>query len=455
MSRVDRLSQPVVRRSQTQGEKGQQQLVGSARSASFNVSSSAGFGTPTSAGGRGAPTSTGCRQALRGSFRNSGGLGRASTQTSAPPLQRSAIDVEVEKEFGGRFPPEYTKKSLLGKGACGAVWLATSTRCSALVAVKQIVKGTGQKSNSDLRAVGKEINVGQLLFSPGGAPRISPVRHPGIRHITKLLDVVETSRDVFLVMEFGGTVLSKALFDIKGEFVARGSFQPRERVYRVHHLPFYEAMKHDQRVLKALLTQALEAVRTLSDHFIVHSDLKPDNLLLNSVDGQETHVDLRLCDFGSCFFADKPEQLALATPEYMPPEALMSCVSHSSGMSDGSGTQPKSQPWSFDVWSLGAIMLELCYGVPHWLSYKCRVRGPDGVQDHSVTGLFAVPGRDHERILQKQEELILDGGLRKVLRDAPGIALEPSGFDLLEAMLAWNPEQRISPADALAHPYLN
>jgi p38 MAP kinase len=294
-----------------------------------------------------------------------------------------------------------------------------------------------------------------MLFSPGGTPRVSPSAYPGIRHITRLLDWQETRNDLFIVMEYGGAVLSKSLFDIKGEFLGRGSFQPRERVYRVHHLPFYEAMKRDHRILKRLLRQVLQAIHTLSDHAIVHSDLKPDNLLVNVVEGEEQRCDLRLCDFGSAFVFDQPEQLALATPEYMPPEALEGCVNHASGYNDNASPMNlRSRPWSFDVWSLGAIMLELCYGVPHWLSYKCRVRGPDGTKDHSVTGLFAVPGRDHERILQRQQEIVMDGGLRRVLRDPPGMALDADGLDLLEAMLTWDPDQRISPAEALAHPFL-
>mmetsp|Transcript_170921 Transcript_170921/g.547791 ORF Transcript_170921/g.547791 Transcript_170921/m.547791 type:complete len:452 (+) Transcript_170921:106-1461(+) len=448
MAQCDRFSQPVMRRTRTTSNHSS--LGGTVGSARGTFSS--GFGTPTNAG---TPTSSrGCpRQALRAPVRASGIRG-ALAQTAGAGVQSSAPDAEVEKEFGGRFLPEYTKKYLLGRGACGAVWLATSARLGGSVAVKQVAKGTSQKQNSDLRSANKEIRVGEMLFCQGGVPRLSATAFPGIRHITKLLDVAETKSDIFLVMEYGGAVLSKALFDIKGEFCSRGSFQPRERVYRVHHLPFYEAMKRDQRVLKRLLRQILMAIHALSEHSIVHSDLKPDNLLLNVEEGQELACDLRLCDFGSSFLADRPgEQLALATPEYMPPEALKSCIP---GHNDGNeaGIQTRSQPWSFDVWSLGAIMLELCYGVPHWLSYKCRVRGADGVKDHSVTGLFAVAGRDHERILQRQQELVLEGGLHKALRDAPGIALEPAGFELLEAMLAWDPEHRISPAEALRHPYL-
>eukprot|EP00403_Amphidinium_massartii_P024733 CAMPEP_0178406188 /NCGR_PEP_ID=MMETSP0689_2-20121128/18785_1 /TAXON_ID=160604 /ORGANISM="Amphidinium massartii, Strain CS-259" /LENGTH=408 /DNA_ID=CAMNT_0020027225 /DNA_START=43 /DNA_END=1269 /DNA_ORIENTATION=+ len=393
----------------------------------------------------------------------SGGPGRAMGQLARTPagtfsgvsagLGGTASSVDVEQEFGGRFLPDYNKKRLLGRGACGAVWLASANDGS-LVALKQVAKGTGQKKRSDERSANTEIAVGSLLFQPGGVPAISPSKYPGIRRITKFLDAMETKTDLWLVMEYGGDVLSKALFEIKGEFVARGAAQPRERVYRVHHLPFYEAMKRDPRLLKRLICQILEAIQVLADHWIVHSDLKPDNLLIDrSRVDCESKFNLRLCDFGSAFMFDQPGQLSLATPEYMPPEALKGCISHSQGLS-GSMGRPREQPWSFDMWSLGAIMLELCYGVPHWLSYKCRVRNHDCTKDHTLVGIFAVAGRDHERILQRQQEVISDAGFWNSLPDAPGVPIDEAGIDLLQSMLQWNPEARISPAEALEHPYL-
>lgn len=56
--------------------------------------------------------------------------------------------------------------------------------------------------------------------------------------------------------------------------------------------------------------------------------------------------------------------------------------------------------------------------------------------------------------MQRQRELTKDGGLRRALRDVPGIPLDEDGMDLLEGMLRWDPQQRISPEEALSHPFL-
>lgn len=403
----------------------------------------------------GSPYSGRCTEARastsRRSLQASCSLGRAHSQIgrAAPPLVAVGVDAEVERDFGGRFLPDYTKKRLLGRGACGAVWLAAAPGRGTPVAIKQVAKGSDHKSRADERSAKSEIAVGDLLFGHGGVPRLSPHEYPGMNHITKLLDALETKSDLWLVMEFGGDVLSKALFDIKGEFVSRGAAQPRERVYRVHHLPAMEAMKQDLRQLKRFLREVLQALVVLSDLGVVHADLKPDNLLVDTSQGVPR---VRLCDFGSAFMFDRPGQLILATPEYMPPEALEACIA-SSQSGAGAAAPPSARPWSFDMWSLGAILLELCYGVPHWLSYKCRVKGADGKKDHTLVGLFAVAGRDHERIVLRQQEII-GGGLHKALRDAPGISLDSAGLDLLQAMLQWDPGARISPQSALMHPFL-
>jgi len=395
-------------------------------------------------------------------------------RNTAPASRQDSGDADDCAEYSDRFLAGYERGRLLGRGACAVVWLAQPAGQKGYVAVKQVAKGNTGKKRSDCEAAKKEIFFGSYFFHAGGEPKIAASRFPGIQYIAKLLDYSETKRDIWMVMEYGGTCLTKMAYEIKGEFL-RG-----ERLYRVVHLPMLQAMKRDPAVLKGMLRQLLSALCVLSDHHIVHSDIKPDNILIEEDENHQLRC--RFIDLGSAFTFDCPENLALATPEYMPPEALEMCAAKCGGgggpriSMGGRGVsgnfnaggnrkavdpvaklQRHSQPWSFDIWSLGSILLELSLGTPLWLSYKCRV-ADDQRTNSAATGLFAVPGRDPEKIISKQSDALRQRGLQNVLRNAQGIPInssdDGSGLDLLSLMLNWEPNERISPHEALEHPYL-
>lgn len=68
----------------------------------------------------------------------------------------------------------------------------------------------------------------------------------------------------------------------------------------------------------------------------------------------------------------------------------------------------KLLPWSIDIWSLGAILLEFVIGFPLWLSYKGRIvkegrmnENEDGLGSLCMTGLFGIQGRVPKKIAGK------------------------------------------------------
>ena len=63
----------------------------------------------------------------------------------------------------------------------------------------------------------------------------------------------------------------------------------------------------------------------------------------------------------------------MATPEYMPPEVLEMFKykqKHGNFIED---LDQIATPWSIDMWSIGAVLLEILTGLPHWIAYKCRI----------------------------------------------------------------------------------
>ncbi len=141
----------------------------------------------------------------------------------------------------------------------------------------------------------------------------------------------------------------------------------------------------------------------LSDFKIVHADIKPDNLLV-SFEGNQIR-DLKLIDFGSSFSFENPSNIQASTPEYLAPEVL-EYLDNRAQNTAANGTNTTNlcrrlNPWSYDVWSLGCILLEIVTGFPLWLSLKGRIGAPNGKNIIGM-GVFGVQGREGKKILQKQ-----------------------------------------------------
>ena len=190
----------------------------------------------------------------------------------------------------------------------------------------------------------------------------------------------------------------------------------------------------------------------LSDYKTVHSDLKPDNILIKMNDySAGKPLDLKLIDFGSAYSWNETGNIGMATPEYMPPEFLNILFSNKGNKSPLEQLMETTKPWSVDVWSLGAIILEVITGVPLWMSLKCRV----DIGNKSVVrmGIFSAKGRAYDKIYLKQVNVIegLDDVLDEYLKHWNN---SQNLLDLLRQMMALDPVKRISPSDILRHPYL-
>lgn len=149
---------------------------------------------------------------------------------------------------------------------------------------------------------------------------------------------------------------------------------------------------------------------------------------------------------------NSPTGLSVSTPEYLAPE-ILDFLEHRQQRGSVEDLMSCMKPWSFDVWSLGTILLEILTGCPLWLSLKSRMVSNTGKNIIGM-GLFGVAGRDGKKILNKQQQVF--GNLNATLKkyDSSWLARDPEFMDLMSRMLDFNPMRRISPADILKHPFL-
>ena len=223
-----------------------------------------------------------------------------------------------------------TKK--LGEGTFGVVRLATNIQTGEEVAIK-IMEKARITNKEDQERIARERDVLQNL------------RHANIVH---LYSVIETEQYLYLIMEY---VQGKELFD-----------------YIIDHtrLTEIEACKYYQQIVSGM--------EYLHAHKIVHRDVKPENLLLDS-----KTKDLKIVDFGlSNIFADVDNnnfllRSACGSPSYAAPEML-------------DGKDYKAPP--VDIWSSGIVLYGMVCG---FLPFEDDSNDNEILYKKIISGKFSFP----------------------------------------------------------------
>ena len=185
------------------------------------------------------------------------------------------------------------------------------------------------------------------------------------------------------------------------------------------------------------LYQILKGLKYMHSACILHHDLKPRNLLVNS------NCDLKICDFD----LDQPflKEMKVTSSQmtdyivnrwYRAPEFLLNYEKFTAAM---------------DMWSVGCIFGELLLREP-------LLPGTDAI--HQIEIIFNLIGTPSEADI---ESIPNPRAKEKVLRTSKrtGKTFEslfkecnPQALDLLKKMLVFNPDKRIAVEGALSHPYL-
>ncbi|OQR78981.1 serine/threonine-protein kinase NLK-like [Tropilaelaps mercedesae] len=193
--------------------------------------------------------------------------------------------------------------------------------------------------------------------------------------------------------------------------------------------------------VKVFLYQILRGLKYLHSAGILHRDVKPGNLLVNS------NCVLKICDFGlaRCVEPDQQRNMTqeVVTQYYRAPELLMGA---------------RHYGYAVDMWSVGCIFAEL-------LGRRILFQAPTPIaQLEMITDLLGTPASSQE--LEELASYACEGARAHMLRRPAkppslsalytlGAQATPDAVHLLCQMLVFNPARRLSAVDALAHPYLD
>ncbi|TKY47747.1 Cyclin-dependent kinase G-2 [Spatholobus suberectus] len=314
---------------------------------------------------------------------------RETPEPLAPPQR------VVNMLQGCRSVDEFERLNKIDEGTYGVVYRAKDKKTGKIVALKK-VKMEKEKEGFPLTSL-REINI-LLSF-----------HHPSIVDVKEV--VVGSNLDsIFMVMEY-------MEHDLKG---------------------LMEAMKQpfSQSEVKCIMLQLLEGVKYLHDNWVLHRDLKTSNLLLNN------RGELKICDFGLARQYGsplKPYTHLVVTLWYRAPELLLGTKQYSTAI---------------DMWSLGCIMAELLSKEPLFngkteFDQLDKIFSILGAPNETIWPGFSELPRVKVNFVKNQYNLLRKKFPATSFTGSP--VLSDSGFDLLNKLLTYDPEKRITAEEALNH----
>lgn len=290
---------------------------------------------------------------------------------------------------------KYAPLKPLGRGAYGVVCSALNKTTDKKVAIKKIPKAF--EDVVDAKRILREIKL---------------LRHFRHENIVSLVDLIPSPvgtefEDLYMILGFMETDLHKVIYS--------------KNALSDDHIQYFTY-------------QMLKGLKYIHSANVLHRDLKPSNLLLNG------NCDLQICDFGlarGIKHKDVDYELTeyVVTRWYRAPEVMCSCSDYDEKL---------------DVWSVGCIFAEL-HG------RKPLFPGDDYIkQMNLIFQVLGTPEGDDLLAISNDKALEYIKGLKKCPK-VPFSTLypkaTPAALDLMEKLLKFNPANRISVDQALAHPY--
>ncbi|CAD8122376.1 unnamed protein product [Paramecium sonneborni] len=196
----------------------------------------------------------------------------------------------------------------------------------------------------------------------------------------------------------------------------------------------------DLDLIRRFAIQILQGLLYLKECNIIHCDLKPENILLKDFN----RSGIRIIDFGSSCFNNQKIYSYIQSRFYRAPEVVL-------------GLGYSSQ---IDMWSFGCIIAELFTGESLFQSksekellfLQIKVIGmppKELIEQGSRKSKFFDEKCQLNYKIQDQELLQEIKTLNQHLQKA-----DPQYQDFVIKCLKWNPDQRMTPEEALIHPWI-
>ncbi|KAJ5801750.1 uncharacterized protein N7518_003818 [Penicillium psychrosexuale] len=285
----------------------------------------------------------------------------------------------------------YNVTGQIGKGAFATVYKIATKQHGAIYAAKELDKRRFMKNGILDQKVDNEMKI------------MRDLRHP---NIVQYIDHHEHDRWIYIIMEYvPGGELSTYL-------------HTQERI--------------PEEMVRTIARQVLRALHYLHKRHITHRDIKPDNILIASLDP----LRIKLSDFGLSKVVEQETFLKTfcGTLLYCAPEVYPDYDQYRRGelrkRRRVGDPPPRTSPYSqsVDMWSLGAVLFHILAGVPPF------------------------SGRAEDRGLQMLRTIMTSDADFDALRTA---GVSEAGIDFVAQLLNRDPFSRPTEKKCFQHPWIS
>ena len=291
----------------------------------------------------------------------------------------------------------FDKKDIVGQGAFGEVFLAKIKKTGEKVAVKTVFQ--------DRRYKNRELSIMQKLNHPNIVKLLS-------FYYTKANIPKAKNDDVFLncIMDYVPETLSILISKNK------------------HH-----GTKFPSSLLKVYSYQMLKSIGYLHSIGICHRDIKPQNILIDLSD-----YTLKICDFGCAKQLVKNEENIsyICSRYYRPPELVLGATFYTCQV---------------DVWSIGCVIAELILNRAIFPGKSAKE------QLYEIIKILGTPTKEQISEMNPKVHISkLPNINHKLWKDVFKDKTDDDLFiDLVDKLLVYEPKKRLSPYQALNHPFFD
>ncbi|KAJ5747879.1 uncharacterized protein N7511_009575 [Penicillium nucicola] len=320
-----------------------------------------------------------------------------------PPCGEEMAQFSQKTVMGTIFETteRYTDWRPVGLGVSGLVCSARDQIRHRTVAVKKLAEPF--KTEGIARHMFREIKLLRQLHHENVSALTLLLASHLIDQIINLTDIfISPSEDIYLVTELMATDLNTIL----------------------------KAKKVDDQFTQYFMYQIMRGLKYLHSAGVVHRDLKPSNILINE------NCDLKICDFGLARVQEHHMTGYVSTRYYRAPEIMLTWRKYNEKV---------------DIWSAGCIFAELLLGEPlfpgkNHINQFCVIADTLGNPPESlITNITSENTLNFIKSLPKRERKPISQIIPKATPDA---------VTLIDQMLQFDPDTRITAAQAVESAYL-